>query len=992
MPGVVATPPLNSTDQDSPEALYGRDAERARLRQIYDALLAGQGGFVLISGEAGIGKTALVEDLRRHAAGHSTLFLTGQCYDLVELSPYTPWIEILQQYDAVGAFPEIPEQLRPGVDLSDARSQQALFERGRDLFTAISELRPLVIVIEDAHWADTASLEALRYVGRWLANRPVLFIVTYRDEEQSLGHPLFSMLPWLVRDLQPERLELRRIPTAALDRLVAGRYGLPDGEHQRLVSFLAEFSSGNPFYALEILRSLEIDGLLERHHTGWRLGDIVGFRIPALLRQIMNNRLAAQDEQARGWLEIAAVIGGEVPFALWSQVCATTTEQLSDAFTRARDLALVREVPGRASFEFSHALFREALYERLPLPQRLHWHARVAEALAASPQAPADRIAHHFQMAGDARAVDWLIRAGEEAQARYAWQAAIERYRQAIAGLEGVPGRANDLGWLWFRVGALARFQDAPAALEALDRSERLGVESRDRVLATFSRFISSLVRSFSATTDEPLCELHAAVNAIGRFGPGELAQAGPLRTTLFGELRAPDAPWPAANPGLGTLALRLASTGRHTEAESAAREFLAHFDAPPDYGDPALVPYADAHTALGFVHTVQCQPDAAREALRIARDAYRRADDRRAEALGYFAELILVVMTFELHRKAERHRLAEEAAAAMRRAQGAFPSELPADLFAFEILWLEGDWERAVANARLAQAHMGASITLASIALARGEYDAVDELVVAALPDGPRTAPGQHNFLVRFNLSVVAASAALQRGDYTAASAWIDCIERWITWSEMRFGHGDLALLRAEYLYATGDLASAEREARRAIELSASPPVFYVLDPAQRLLAKLALAAGNLDAAREHAEAALVMAREVGAAYEAALCKLPLAEALHASGEGEAAQTLLDEAAAVFERLGARPASEQAWQIREKLAAPSEARSQAGLSPRELEVLRLVAEGLTDAEVAERLFISRRTVSQHLRSIYGKLGVNSRVAATRFALDEGLI
>ncbi len=192
-------------------ALYGRDTERAALRQLYEETLTRGGRLVFISGAAGIGKTALVRDFRQFAEHSGAMVLIGRSYEGSELSPYWPWIETLQQYDSGNHSLEIPEQLRNGVDLEDIRSQPALFERARDLFGTLSDQCPLVIVLEDAHWIDQASLDALRYLARWLARKRILFIVTFRDSQPDETLPLVPQLPDLVQSLEPVRMELRTL-------------------------------------------------------------------------------------------------------------------------------------------------------------------------------------------------------------------------------------------------------------------------------------------------------------------------------------------------------------------------------------------------------------------------------------------------------------------------------------------------------------------------------------------------------------------------------------------------------------------------------------------------------------------------------------------------------------------------------------------------------------------------------------------------------------
>ena len=169
--------------------IYGRDRERAQLRELLDDAIAGHGSLVLISGEAGIGKTTLVDNLRDEANEQGCLVLTGGCYGLGTTPPYGPWTEILfRRYRQDDDLPPLPDPLREG-DLSSIGGQQELFALVFDFLTDVSTVQPLIVVLEDLHWSDEASLEALRWMSRWLGERlHILIIATYRDDELTRRH------------------------------------------------------------------------------------------------------------------------------------------------------------------------------------------------------------------------------------------------------------------------------------------------------------------------------------------------------------------------------------------------------------------------------------------------------------------------------------------------------------------------------------------------------------------------------------------------------------------------------------------------------------------------------------------------------------------------------------------------------------------------------------------------------------------------------------
>src|SRR3954454_13235411 len=191
-----------------PPPLVGRDRELALLRDRLAAAQGGRGSLVLIGGEAGIGKTALAGVVGDEATAAGARVLVGHCYDRTETPPYGPWREIGRRVEALPAAPPVPR-------FDGATSQTDLFAQGRAFLAAMAVARPLLLVLEDLHWADTASLDLLRFVARGIDELPLLLVVTYRAEEIDRRHPLAALVPLLVREAPTERLVLRPLDTAA---------------------------------------------------------------------------------------------------------------------------------------------------------------------------------------------------------------------------------------------------------------------------------------------------------------------------------------------------------------------------------------------------------------------------------------------------------------------------------------------------------------------------------------------------------------------------------------------------------------------------------------------------------------------------------------------------------------------------------------------------------------------------------------------------------
>lgn len=241
-------------------ALVGREREMATLRDALAAALAGHGALVLIGGEAGIGKTALAEALSAEAQGQGALILVGRCYDLAETPPYGPWAEALAPYPA--DLPPLPAMLTRADQGVAVTSQAVLFRQVREALAALAARRPLLLFLDDLHWADPASLDLLRHLARGLATLPVLLLATYRAEELTRQHPLYTLLPRLVREAHADRLDLRPLGEDDVRALVGGRYPLSPADVARLVAHLQAHAEGNPFYLGELVRALEEGGLL----------------------------------------------------------------------------------------------------------------------------------------------------------------------------------------------------------------------------------------------------------------------------------------------------------------------------------------------------------------------------------------------------------------------------------------------------------------------------------------------------------------------------------------------------------------------------------------------------------------------------------------------------------------------------------------------------------------------------------------------------------
>jgi predicted ATPase len=351
-------------------------------------------------------------------------------------------------------------------DGTEDTNQAAIFATVREVFASSTAggQSPLVVLLDDLQWADPASLDLLRFIGREIAALPILLIATYRTDELTAEHHLALLLPALVREAHAARLTLRPLEDDAVRVLVHARYALPEGEARRLVAYLQERAEGNPFFIGELTRALEDAGALRATERGWLLENIAGVRVPLLVRQVIAGRLARLEEEARESLAVAAVIGQEVPYGLWATVSGADEATLLAVVERGRMAHTLDEMPDTMGVRFVHALIRMTLYEDIAPSRRREWHRAAGEALAALPTPDPDAVAYHFRQAGDKRAALWLIRAGERAQRSYAWLTAAERF-EAVAALPNAPrGDATTHAWLLLRLAWLRGRDDRTRA------------------------------------------------------------------------------------------------------------------------------------------------------------------------------------------------------------------------------------------------------------------------------------------------------------------------------------------------------------------------------------------------------------------------------------------------------------------------------------------------------------------------------------------------
>nr|MDQ3397803.1 tetratricopeptide repeat protein [Deinococcota bacterium] len=415
----------------------GRDREFSFLAARLQAAMKNMGGAVIIEGEAGVGKTRLVEEFLDHARSHGARVLAGRCFER-ELDP--PLEPLLTALDPLLAKePLLPKALRRdgqelaylpgGKPYDSSHVYQTL--TGSVLREARRE-KALVLFVDDLQWADPATLEFLAYVAKRVQSEPVLLVVTYRREDVA------DLAPWLDHLAERRactRLSLGRLMPQETAELLKGMTSEDFSELALLAGFLHEESEGNPFYAVEYLRWLLEAGVVETDTQGHiqalnseRLQQAV---VPSGVHSLIQARLRSLDGEAKALLNLAAVIGRTFELEL---ICRAVNREEAEAFGILKpliDKGLITETPGEV-YGFSHDKLRHALYEGIGSPQRRALHLKVAGVLAEAGAEPAE-LAHHYLRARVwQEALENLERAARKAEEAYAWDSALQIYVRAL--------------------------------------------------------------------------------------------------------------------------------------------------------------------------------------------------------------------------------------------------------------------------------------------------------------------------------------------------------------------------------------------------------------------------------------------------------------------------------------------------------------------------------------------------------------------------------
>ena len=442
----------------------GRRAERARLAKVWKDAVIGGGGIALLSGEPGVGKTRLAAELARTAHDDGAIVFYGRCDEELGV-PYQPFVEALRPFVATCAPGDLAEHAAPyGGDLArlvpqlaervsglpeplraDAETERARqFDAVTSFLASVAATAPVLLVLDDLHWAAKPTLLLLRHVARDESRAPLLVVGTYRDTDLGRAHPLADMLADLRRGTYTERIALQGLDRDEVAEFLAAAAGHAlDANGERLAGRVHAETEGNPFFLSQVLNHLAETGVVVQHDGQWIRGaaaEAIG--IPEGVREVVGRRLAALSEGTNETLTLAAVVGREIDHDILVEAGSRDAEQVLDALEEAEDARLIMGVDGHAGrYIFVHALVRSTLYDEIATTRRLRLHRSVGEAIEARRgDARLDELAYHFSEAAalglSAKAVDYGRRAAESALARLAYEEAAVHYERALSGLD----------------------------------------------------------------------------------------------------------------------------------------------------------------------------------------------------------------------------------------------------------------------------------------------------------------------------------------------------------------------------------------------------------------------------------------------------------------------------------------------------------------------------------------------------------------------------
>jgi tetratricopeptide (TPR) repeat protein/transcriptional regulator with XRE-family HTH domain len=438
--------------------LVGREAELARVGAALEAVVSGHGRLLVLTGEPGVGKTRLAQEISMLARARSFRILTGRCYEPQQSVAYYPFLEALttvaegidseESPELSERWPEVarllpnhPENVHAPAQINDRAAQQRLFWQVTDLLRTLADQAPIVVLLDDVHWADTASVDLAQHLARHTRDRRIFIVATYRDGEAN--RMLAAALHDLTRDELVERITVGLLSsdeTTALINVTLGN-GVEEGALSgvasvslHLAQLIYQRSEGNAFFTRQLARVLWEQGDLRFEDDEWRLRGSSDFSTPESIRAVINQRLARLTPPTQDTLREASVLGQVFAFVDLERMRNRGEQEVEEALEEATRGGLIRE--GEADrYHFNHVLTRDALYADLSARRKQRLHGAAACAIEQSPdyeRRTAELVYHLLAADKPARLLPYALLAGDQAEATYAHAEAETNFRLAL--------------------------------------------------------------------------------------------------------------------------------------------------------------------------------------------------------------------------------------------------------------------------------------------------------------------------------------------------------------------------------------------------------------------------------------------------------------------------------------------------------------------------------------------------------------------------------
>jgi DNA-binding CsgD family transcriptional regulator len=956
-----------------PAQLYGRDRERALLFSRLDE--AAQGLTVtMLTGEPGIGKTRLIDAAVVYAHDRGMTVLRGGASDDEGMPPYLPFLDALSAYlvstprqvieaqlaGQTGALTQLVPELRicidslgPEIPLPPEQARFRLFEAVGRFLSEIARSSGLLLILDDLHWADPATLDLLAFVVRHQRQASIAIVGAYRAAALEHVPTLARAMIAIDRMRLLRTIDLQPLPDDALASLAADILGENAGE--RLVAELALRSGGNPFFAEALLRAWSDNGRLRFASSRWEIAATTLDVLPAGIALMIRERVRSLSRDERHVLEIASAIGREFDASLLADASGVDEAAVEAALDHASGIHLVKR-SGPGAFTFAHDLVREAIYESLGDRARRRIHGIVGHAIeqyATDRDPRIDELATHFERSGDReRGCRYARLAGSQAMAVFAYSDAIHHVDHALA----LAGASNpERPGLLIELGRAHELNGDEAAAEAcFAEAFDLARDTGDAVVALSAGHLLGKSR----WRQEDILRAKIAMEQARSLAGEHISEASilleiDLGTLLGGSLHQQPA-------GLALVAGAVVHASALGDERVRAAALRAHGN--------LLVRSGELKVGASLIE----------QALQIA-----EAIDDPVEAAECCACLVpAYIWQVAIHHARtmtmRRLNLAERTHDAYQ-LRHAYTWLVVLEALQGNIAGAEEWIERALPIVTpLASPEPLAWLTFCRgmMAFFAGRLDEARQDLAAAIATFREVGPSSLIWYLGGYALFLARTGEVEAARRYAAEleSIVDALPDGAIPSHEVFA----------YLGALG----VELNNRQLVER-----IHPMLLPfagrfgdmlVDRVLAEMELEAGDLSAAGTHLEAALIVSEREGLVWETARILEAQARLARLRGADSGhAQRLRRRAADIYAALG-----NQAEALRLRRAVP-EAGILASLSAREAEVLRLLATGESNRDIASRLFLSEKTVENHVSNIYAKLGVRNRAGAVAIALRQ---